>query len=830
MPPDWLPSTSGLSPDVGGEEGIGGYIRERAWACALVLLGYALLFSLVLFPLVGVVVGSFTLALLLAPILGLAGAGGMARVHGYVDTLDEARGSAPLWLRLLAPLPVFVLAFAMGFVLLGSLLGGFAALLLGSLALGAAAAAAFAWGLGLWRGVPETVRDSPLWVRLALGAVVFLLAAALGFVAFGALIPDFRLLVLAMVALGALATGLVVGLTGLWSDVPDRVRTSDPTQRLVGLILIGILGGLIAFFGILLVLEEVAFALAALLPGALLGAGLAGFLTGWADDALEAVRDWHVASRLAAFTVGVLVLTLYFALLVGPFLPNALLGYGVGILGALLLLVPASTWTHTWRDLGAVFVSAGEDRRFLATLPVLPLGIGLVFLLLVVTTSMFDLAFAVSVPAGVALFLLAGVPFGVTQDLPRLVRERDLPARIGIFAGFFLLAALYAYFAIALFVQIVEVALVAGVVFAGALLGGLIAWLDLHEGLDEEFDSYGGPAEALLLALTFVTALALTFVLVALTLGDFRVAFLVSVLAAAAVNYAVAHATGLVEGTREALAGLPWWAELLALSGVFVVAFLFGTVAFGTFLPVPALAMAVGAAFALASVVALSRDLELGEDLLETADERRRARSSLLVLAFLAGFLVGLYLSAAALQAVGVSLFGFPFFLGLLAGVATAITVARRRGWEQGVLERVQSTTDKLKAGVILATWIGAGVLTGLALQALPIEGPILGVGDPAGLPLTLTLAAGLLLWAWLPVVLFRVTRVERTPVDATAQMPAKRRTLASLGWGLLVAAATGVVMLVVVDNTVVSVGAALALGYLTALVMSSRRDKPEEG
>jgi hypothetical protein len=834
MPPDWLPSTSGPSLDLPGEdEGLGDYIRRRAWACAIVLVLYWLLFTPILFAVVGVVSGSVTVGLLLAPLLGLAGAGGMLRFHGFLEALDAARSSAPLWVRLPAPTPVFVLGFVLGFVLLGSLAEEFTLLLLGSIALGALAAGAFAWGLGLWRDVPERTRGAPLWVRMLLPVPVSVLTAALAFVLLGGLLQDFRLLVLAVAGAGALAAALFVALTGLLADVPDQVRDSSPGERLAGLAVVALVVGLAAFLAALLVLEEMAIALTVLLPSGLAGAALAAWALGWAQDARRAAVSWSIPVRLGVFALATVVLTLYVALLVGPFLPNALVGYLVGLVGALALTIPASVWTRAWRDLGAAFVAAGEDQRFVATLPVLPLGIGLVFLVLVVTTSIFELAYILSVPAGVGLFLLAGIPFGVTRDLPGLVRGRDLPARSSIFGGLFLLLALYAYFAVAfalqglLGVDSVEAALVGAIVFAGAVLAGLIAWLDLAEGMGEQFEAYGGAGEALILVVTFLLALVVTFLLVALTLGDFRIAFLASVLAAAGVNYVVAHTTGLVGGTREALAALPWWAELGALTGVFLVAFLFGTVAFGSFLVNLALAMVAGALFALGAVVALSRDLELGDDVLEAADETRRARTSILTLAFLAGFLVGLYVAAAALQAAGVSLFGLPFFIALLAGVGAVIALARHRGWEQGVLERVQSRTDKAKTAVVLTSWIGLGVLTGFALQALPIQGPILGIGDPSGLPLTLTLAAGLLVWAWLPVVLFRVARIDRTPVEATREMPGKRRTLASLGWGLLVAAGVLVVLLVVLDNNVISAGIAVVAGYLTALGISARRGEP---
>lgn len=806
------------------EEGFGNFVLARAWAAALWLTVLWVIFTPVFFILIGFIVGSFVVATILAPVLGLAAAGGIGHWRGYLEPLDEARRDAPLWVRLVAPIPIFVLSFVLLFAAIGSLIGSFLLVFLLDLIASAAITAALVWVMGLWGDVPSRAERSPLWLRLVLPVPVFAVLFTLLFFVLGTVITDFRLMVTTDTLISLVVTGLLTWLSGLWADVPERVRASSPTQRLAGIVAVGLLGGLAASSVALMVLEEAAISLAAFLPAAIATGLLAAFLMGWTGDAKEALMAWHFGYRILTFVVLVTLVTLYFALLIGPFLPNALVGYGAGFLIALALLLPVSMWVRTWRDLWASFVDMGEDRRLVATLPILPLGVALVFGLIVVTTSLFDVAYVVSVPAGVALFLLAGLPFGVTQDIPRVVRARNLPERIGIFVAFFVLTALYAYFAIALFVQIVEVALIGGMVFAGFVLGLLIWRFHLAEGLGEEFEGYGGPAEAAVLGGVFLLSFAVAFVVLGLATGDFRIAFLVSVLVAAGVNYFVAHSTGFVEGTREALAELDWWAELGILSAIFVLAFAYGTIAIGIFLPSVGLAFALGALFALGAVAALSHDLELGEEIISTADEKKRARSSILVLAFLGGFLAGLYIAAAALGAVGVDLFGFPFFIALLTGVATVIGLSRRRGWDEEVLASVRTTTDKLKVTAILALWLGIGIFTGFALQALPISGPILGLGDASGLPLTLTLAAGLLIWAWIPVVLFRLVAVERTPVEATATMGEKSKTLASLGWGLLVFGAALVVLLSVLDSTVIGVGIALAAGYLTALAFSTRR------
>lgn len=809
------------------EEGFGNFLRERAWAAALWLAFLWLIITPVIFALVGVVIGSFTGAVILAPILGLAAVGAIARWRGYDEPIDEARETAPLWVRLIVPIPVFVFVAILFFVGVGAVIQDFLIVALIVLVLAAATTAGFVWLLGLWRDVPERTTSSPIWLRVpVLPTVLFAALFGVFFMALGPTIPDFRVL-LVVDTVGALATtGVIVWATGLWHDVPGRVRDSGPPERLAALAVIGVLAGLVGFFVGLLLLEEVAIALAIFLPAMIAGIVAAALGLGWADDAHQAIVDWHFGIRIGAFVVLLTLVTLYFALLIGPFLPNALVGYGIALVIAAALLVPLSVWVRTWRDLWTTFVDMGEDRRLVATLPILPLSALAVFAIIVVTTSMFDLAYAVSIPAGVAIFLLAGIPFGVTQDIPRVVRGLDLPRRTAVFLTFFLLTTLYAYFAIALFVQDVEISIVAGMAFAGLLLGLLVHQFDLDEGLGDEFESYGGPAEAAVLGGVFVVTLVVSFLLIALTIGDFRIAFLVSVLLAAGANYLVAHTTGFVEGTREALAELPWWAELGVLSAVFVLAYLYGVIAIGSFIPGVALSLALGALLALAAVAALSHDLEIGEEIMHTADEKKRARSAILVLGFIGGFLVGLYAAAGALGAVGVDLFGFPFFIALLAGVGAVIALSRRRGWDEDVVANVRTTTDKLKVGVILVLWLGLSIFTGFALQALPIQGPIAGIGDPSGLPLTITLAAGLILWAWLPVLLFRLVRVERTPVDATVSAPEKRKALASLGWGLLVFAVVLVVMLTVLDNTVIGVGVALAAGYLTALAFSTRRGR----
>lgn len=813
------------------EEGFSDFLRARAWAAAVWLLVIAALATPILFALVGFISGSFVIATVLAPLLGLAVAGGIGHWRGYLDPIDRARQDAPLWVRLLIPVPIFVLVFSLLFIGIGAFVGNFLVLLLSDLALTVLVTGGLVWLLGLWGDVPARAEGSSLWVRLLLPVPVFAVLGGLLFLLLSPVIEDFRLMLTVDVLASLILTGLLTWTSGLWSDVPARIRDSTPEQRLGALAGIGLFGGLIAFGLVLMLLEQVSFALAAFLPGLVLTVGLAAWLSGWSRDAHDALLAWHFGVRIGVFFAALALLTFYFALLVGPFLPNALLGYVVALVLSGALLIPVTIWIRAWRDLWATFVEMGGERRLVATLPVLPLGIGLVFGLIVVLTSHFPAAYVVSIPAGVGLFLLAGLPFGVSQDIPRVVRDQDMLPRTGIFLGFFLLTTLYAYFAIALFVQIVEVALIGGMVFAGAVLALLIWQFDLREGLAEEFESYGGPAEAAVLGGVFVLALALSFLVVGLATGDFRIAFLVSVLVAAGVNYLVAHSTGFVEGTRQALAVLPWWAELGVLSTIFVVAFLYGTIAVGSFLPAfVSVSFALGALLALGAVVALSVDLEIGGEIMEAADEKKRARTTMLVLAFLGGFMVGLYSAAAALGAVGIELFGFPFFVGLLTGVGAVLWLARRRAWDGDVLQRVRTGTDKLKVGVILVSWLGLGILTGFALQAIPLDGPVLGIGDAAGLPLTITLAAGLILWAWLPVALFRVVQVERTPVDATVSMPEKRKTLASLGWGVLAFAATLVLMLVLVENTVISAGVAVAVGYVTALVFSTRqgRDAPE--
>lgn len=836
MAPDWLPSFSLRSSEKGEEgEGYGDkvtrFLQGNAWAAGLAVILAWLLFTPVFFALFGLILDSFVIALILAPIAGLAAAGALAYRRGWGEPLADARRSSPLWVRVLAPLPVFCLVLVLSFFGLGAFLTGFVLLALASAAIAALATGAVVWILGLWHDLPGTVMGAPLWARLLVPLPLFVVLTILSFSIFGGSIQDFRWLLLASLGTGALVTAVLIATTGVWANALSRAHASSPKERLAALVLFGTVTGLVAFVASLVVLERMSIALATALPGFVLGVVLAGWLSSWWKDAHRTVSGWHFAARGGAFLALLVALTLYFAVLVGPFLPTALAGYGLGLVFALALLVPASVWVGTWRDAWGSFVSLGEDRRLVATLPVLPVSIVVLFVALAVPTGSFALAYVLSIPLGVLLFLLAGIPFGVTRDIPGLVRKRRLPARSAIFGGVFLLATLYAYFGVALFLDMVEVAIVAGALFGGALVGGLIAWLDLHVGLQEEFESYGGVAEAIVLGLAFVSAMGVSFLLVALALGDFRVAFLSSVLVAAGVTYALAHASDLVEGLRETVAVLPWWAEMGVVSFVFVLAFAYGTVAVGVFRVPVEVALLLGAVFALGSVVAFSRDLALGRGVVASADEETGARVPLLVLTFLGGFLVGLYVSAAALGAVGLALFGIPFFVGLVVAAGCVLALARFRGWDSTVLDRFRTRSDKAKTFAIVAAWLGVGVVLGFALQMIPVSGSLLGIGGGGGIPLAVTLALGLVLSAWLPVVLFRLVRVSRSPVEATASLAEKRRSLAALAWGLAVFGGVLVVALTIQDNTVIAAGVALVLGYVVALALSARRGtEPEEG
>ncbi|MDX1612562.1 MAG: hypothetical protein R3185_09335, partial [Candidatus Thermoplasmatota archaeon] len=93
---------------------------------------------------------------------------------------------------------------------------------------------------------------------------------------------------------------------------------------------------------------------------------------------------------------------------------------------------------------------------------------------------------------------------------------------------------------------------------------------------------------------------------------------------------------------------------------------------------------------------------------------------------------------------------------------------------------------------------------------------------------LSLTLAAGLLLWAWLPVLLFRAVGVERPPVKATLSMGEKPKFLASLGWGFVAFLVTLVIGLTLANDPVIGYGVALGVGYLVALAMATIRRKGE--
>ncbi len=760
-----------------GSEQEDGWLDKAAgntWASAGILLVLWPILSFLCFLLVAFPTDSFTIALIAGPILGLAATGAIGHTLGLLERVDTARKRAPLWARLLLVIPVF--------------------------------------------------------------AVLFLLSVVI----FGPLIEVFVLMILAVVFVSAAATGAIVWFTGLLSDVPQRVRDSTGAARLIGLAAIGLASGLIGFLLGLMLLEEAIIGLAIFLPALILGAGVTSFFTGWGKDAKAEILEWHWGLRLLASTILLVLLTLYFALIIGPglrtiaedgsVLESATVGYSFSLVAALIVLLPVTFAVRTWRDLWASFVSLGEGNRVLAVLPIFPLSVALIFLAIVVLTSNFELAYVISLPAGLALFLLAGIPFGITQDIPGIVRKQRLPARMGIFLATFLLLALYAYFGIALSAQIVELAILAGMLLAGLVLGLLIWTLDLGEGLGEEFESYGALGEALILGLVFFSTLIVTFLAIGLALDEVRIAFLVSVLAAAGVNYLIAHTTGLITGMRATVAELPWWAEMAVIAAVFTLAFLYATIAIGTFLENVGLAFALGAVVGLVAVAALSRDLALGDDVLEAADEKRRARTVILVFAFLGGFLLGLYASAAALSAVGNDLFGFPFFIALLSGVATTIVLAQFRGWDEDVLARMRTTKDLFKVAVILAIWLGVGIFTGFALQSLPIVGEDIGLGTEAGLPLSLTLAAGLLLWAWIPVLLFRTVGVERTPVRATVQMREKPKLLASIAWGALTFIVALVVLLTLMDSPVLPFALSVVAGYLVALLISTRRrSKPSE-
>lgn len=750
-----------------GDEGLLGQVRTNTWASIGVLLVLWLVLGFLAFLIFAFVSQSFTLALVAGPIGGLAAAAAVGWQLGLLQPVDEARQTAPLWVRLLLPLPLFIFAFLLGFVVLGAFLTDFVLITLASLVLATAGTVAAVLVLDLWRDVPTKVRGTP---------------------------PMGRLLVLAGV-------GLIVGL---------------------GTFLIG-----------LLVFGEVEVGLALFLPAAIAGAVLTGFLSGWSQDARDTARAQHVGTRIGVFVLLLIFTTVYFSLLVGPLLtelvagyqiPDAIAGYTVSFLLALILLVPLSMWVHTWRDLWDAFTAMGEDHRILAVLPIFPLSAALIFLVIVALTSLFEVAYVVSIPAGLALFLLAGLPFGVTQDIPKVVRDQDLPARTGIFVATFLLITLYAYFGVGFFLDVVEISLLIALAFAGLVMGLLIWTLDLTEGLGKEFESYGAPAEAAVLALISVATFLISFLLIALALDDFRAAFLLSVVAAAAANYLIAHSTGMIHGMRAALGEMPWWGDLAALAAVFVVVFAYGAIALGLFYNNVAVAYTFGALLATASVFALAKDLEVGDDMLTTADDRRNARVVLMTLTFLGGLLVGLYATAALMSLAGSSLFGLPLFVGLITGSLALVWISKRRGWGTSALGRVQSRSDRVKVASVLVAWLAIGTLTGFALQSIPVGSQDLGLGDDPVLPLTLTLAAGLLLWSWLPALLFRILRVERTPVRGTSSLPEKHKFWASVGWGLVTVFVVAAILLSVIDNPVIGMAAAILAGYLVALAITVLR------
>ncbi len=764
------PAASGSAS---GDEGLLDRIRESTWFSLGGLVLLWLILGFVAFLLFAFISQSFTLALVAGPIGGLAAAVALGWRLGFLQPVEEARQKAPLWVRLLLPIPLFIFLFLLTFVLAGAVITDFVVITLASVVLATAGTVATVWALDLWRNVADKVGETP---------------------------PIGRLLALAGI-------GVIVGL---------------------GVFLIG-----------LMVFEAVEIALALFLPAAIAGAVLTGILSGWSRDAGETARAQHLGVRLGVFLLLLIFTSLYFSLLVGPLLsdlvagyriPDAIAGYAVSLVLALVLLVPLSMWANTWRDLWSAFTTIGEDRPVLAELPIFPLSAAIIFLVIVVLTSLFELAYVISIPAGLALFLLAGLPFGVTQDIPRVVRNQNLPARVGIFVGTFLVLALYAYLGIGFFLDAVELSLLLGLAFAGIVVGLLVWLLSLGEGLGEEFRGYGAPAEAALLSLISVTTFLISFLLIALALDDFRAAFLVSVVVAAGANYLIAHSTGMIHGMRAALAELPWWGDLIALAVVFVLVFAYGAIALGLFYNNVTVAYAFGALLATAAVFALAKDLEVGDDMLETADDRREARVSLMTLTFLGGFLVGMYATAALMSLAGSSLFGLPLFLGVITGALALLWISKRRSWGTTALGRLQSRGDRAKVASILIVWLAIGTLTGFALQSVPLGGEDIGLGDDPVLPLTLTLAAGLLLWSWLPTVLFRVLSVDRTPVRGTVGLAEKHKFWASLGWGLVTFLVVAAILLSIIDNPVIGMASAILAGYLVALGISALRGGGDGG
>jgi hypothetical protein len=741
------------------------FVREHWWTALPALLVLWGVFSLLLFPIVGFVTGSITVGILASPLLGLAAAGALGHRWGLVEPVDEARRDAPLWARLLVPVPVFAV----------------------------------------------------LWV--------------LFFVGVGSLVQTFTLIAAIATVLAAAATGAGVASLGLWRGLIETIRDASPRARLGMLASFGTSVGLLTFAGIVVGVGNVPLALATLVPVALLaGVGLAYGL-GWTEDAYEAIRSPHFGIRLGVFVVLEALLAVYIAVQVGRFIPDARFAYAIGIAAGLALLVPATIWVHAWRDTWQAFTDLGEEHRALVLLPVFPLVAVLVFGLVVVLTDSFEAGYILSVPAGIAALLAVGAPLGVTGKIPSIVRRKQLPTRSAIFLASFALLSAYAYLGFALVIQNVEISLVAGMAFAGLVLGAVNSAFDLGRGLGEEFEAYGAPGEAAVLVSVFALSLALAFLALALTTGDFRLAFLVSVVVAAGLNYLIAHSTGLVESMRAVVADVPWWADLVVLAVLFAGVAAYGTVAVGVFITSAPIALTAGAVLGLAGVVFFSRDLAIGHDVMAEAEEQTTARAVVLLLAFLGAFLAGLFASGAALSLTGTAIFGFPLFVAVVTGSAAAIALARFRGWDETVLGRVRSRTDKLKVATILAVWLAVGIFTGFSLTSLPVGEADLGIGSSPSLPLTLTIGAGLLFWIWMPVILFRAVDVSRGPAEATMETRDRGRALASAGWGLLVFAIVLVTVLSIFNQPVVAVASALAVGYLVALLISTRgsRNDPED-
>jgi len=886
-----LPETPGLGDGDWVE-----ILQTRWWAALPAMLLAWIAIAALLFPIVGLIVGGFSLALVVAPLLGLAAAAGLGLKFGLVEPVDEARQGAPLWVRLLLPIPVFAVLWLLFLPAIGSLVSNFALLVAANSLLALAVTAAGVWALGLFGDLPQRVRNTSPRTRLGMLTLAALIGGAVSFaglvaatdlvpLALASVLPAILFLGVGLALLSgwdedataairgshvgwrlgtlvvlevlftiyfALLLGpisssavliyplaIVLGLallipTAMWAHVSDDVRAlvfgvEEDDEKFVRLGLVslaGLVAGLAAFGGLIAGLENVTIGLAALVPvGALAAVGLT-LLLDWTDDVRAAVAAPHYGFRFAGGLAVEVLLAVYVALLVGPLFSEVTFPYAIGAAVGLAVVVPGLTWIRAWQDAWDDFLSLEEMGRVVTVGLLFPIAAALFFLLIVVLTDSFAAASILAPPLGLFAALGLGAALGITQEIPIVVRKRGLPGRSAVFLAAFALLTLYAYFGIALVVQKIEIALVGGMGFAGLVLGALSYQFDLGEGMGEEFEEYGTPAEAGVLAGVFLVALVLAFLAIGLTTGDVRLAILVSVVVAAGVNYMIAHQTGLVDSARTIVDEVPWYADLAILGLVFVGSTLYGTLALGLFVTNPFISLAFGALVGLGAIVALSQDLALGEDVIEAADDQRSAQAVVLVLALMAGFVVGLSVTAAASSLAGEELFGFPLFVAIAAGAGTAIAVARYRGWEQELVGQIRSRTDKLKATVILATWLGIGILTGFAFTALPIGAADLGIGSSASLPLPLALAAGLVLWAWVPVLLFRATRVERTPVEATVETTDKTRALASTGWGLFVFGIALVVSLSLFSNPLLPVLASLAVGYVTALVISTRKTK----